>query len=70
MLQSRASNRQLMRAESILVFGDYDVDGVTSTVQLVHFLRLLGTEPRFIVPSRMDEGYGLSLEAIDRAFCR
>ena len=55
-------------AESILVFGDYDVDGVTSTVQLVHLLRLLGTQPRFTVPRRMDEGYGLSREAIDRAF--
>ena len=38
-------------AESILVFGDYDVDGVTSTVQLVHLLRLLGTQPRFTVPA-------------------
>lgn len=54
--------------ESVVVFGDYDVDGVTSTVQLVHMLRTLGLEPRFCVPRRLDEGYGLSREAIDRVF--
>jgi single-stranded-DNA-specific exonuclease len=54
--------------ESVVVFGDYDVDGVTSTVQLVSMLRTLDLEPRFCVPRRMDEGYGLSREAIDRVF--
>jgi single-stranded-DNA-specific exonuclease len=52
--------------ESVVVFGDYDVDGVTSTVQLVSMLRTLGLEPRFCVPRRLDEGYGLSRDAIDR----
>ncbi len=56
------------RNESIVVFGDYDVDGVTSTVQLVSMLRRFGLEPRFCVPLRLDEGYGLSQEAIDRSF--
>lgn len=54
--------------ESVVVFGDYDVDGVTSTVQLVSFLRSLELEPRFSVPRRLDEGYGLSRDAIDRIF--
>ena len=54
------------KKESIVVFGDYDVDGITSTVQLVSMLRRFGLAPRFCVPLRMDEGYGLSLEAIDR----
>jgi len=54
--------------ESIVVFGDYDVDGVTSTVQLVSMLRTLDCNPRFCVPRRMDEGYGLSRDAIDRVF--
>ncbi len=54
--------------ESVVVFGDYDVDGVTSTVQLVSMLRTLELEPRFSVPRRMDEGYGLSRDAIDRVF--
>lgn len=54
--------------ESVVVFGDYDVDGVTSTVQLVCLLRKLGLEPRFCVPRRLEEGYGLSREAIERVF--
>jgi single-stranded-DNA-specific exonuclease len=54
--------------ESVVVFGDYDVDGVTSTVQLVSMLRTLELEPRFSVPRRMDEGYGLSRDAINRVF--
>jgi single-stranded-DNA-specific exonuclease len=56
------------RKESVVVFGDYDVDGVTSTVQLVSLLRSLELEPRFSVPRRLDEGYGLSRDAIDRVF--
>ncbi len=54
--------------QSVVVFGDYDVDGVTSTVQLVSMLRTLDLEPRFCVPRRLDEGYGLSRDAIDRVF--
>jgi len=56
------------RTEDVVVFGDYDVDGVTSTVQLVSLLRHLGLDPRFCVPKRLEEGYGLSREAIDRVF--
>lgn len=56
------------RGEDVVVFGDYDVDGVTSTVQLVSLLRHLDLDPRFCVPRRMEEGYGLSREAIDRVF--
>ncbi|MGJ8639434.1 MAG: single-stranded-DNA-specific exonuclease RecJ [Opitutaceae bacterium] len=54
--------------ESVVVFGDYDVDGVTSTVQLVSMLRTLELDPRYCVPRRLDEGYGLSRDAIDRVF--
>ncbi|MFO8027942.1 MAG: single-stranded-DNA-specific exonuclease RecJ [Opitutales bacterium] len=56
------------QAEDIVVFGDYDVDGITSTVQLVGMLRFLGLEPRFCVPRRLEEGYGMSREAMDRVF--
>lgn len=59
--------REAIRAdERIAVLGDYDVDGVTSTVLLVSVLQRLGTSPRFIVPRRLEEGYGLSRTAIDR----
>ncbi len=60
--------RAIEGKESVIVFGDYDVDGVTSTVQLVSMLRSLELEPRYCVPRRMDEGYGLSRDAIDRVF--
>ncbi|MDR2675644.1 MAG: single-stranded-DNA-specific exonuclease RecJ [Opitutaceae bacterium] len=53
--------------ETIVVLGDYDVDGVTSTALLVSILRRFGLHPRFIVPRRMEDGYGLSRSAIDRA---
>jgi single-stranded-DNA-specific exonuclease RecJ len=53
--------------EEIVVLGDYDVDGVSSTALLVSILRRFGSKPRFIVPRRMEDGYGLSRSAIDRA---
>lgn len=51
----------------IVVLGDYDVDGVTSTALLVSVLRRFGLNPKFIVPRRSEDGYGLSRSAIDRA---
>lgn len=53
--------------EKVLVLGDYDVDGVTSTTFFVSVLRQFGLDPRYLVPLRMDEGYGLSLQALERA---
>ncbi|MFA6960083.1 MAG: single-stranded-DNA-specific exonuclease RecJ [Opitutaceae bacterium] len=53
--------------EDIVVLGDYDVDGVSSTALLVSVLRRFGLRPRFVVPRRMEDGYGLSRSAIDRA---
>ena len=57
----------LARQEEIVVLGDYDVDGVSSTALLVSILRRFGANPRFIVPRRSEDGYGLSRSAIDRA---
>lgn len=59
--------RAMAEGESILIFGDYDVDGVTSTSLLVSVLQSFGVFPRYTVPRRLEEGYGLSREAIDRA---
>lgn len=53
--------------ESVVVLGDYDVDGVSSTALLVMILRRFGLNPRFVVPRRSEDGYGLSRSAIDRA---
>jgi single-stranded-DNA-specific exonuclease len=53
--------------EEVAVLGDYDVDGVSSTALLVMILRRFGLNPRFVVPRRSEDGYGLSRSAIDRA---
>ncbi len=53
--------------EEVVVLGDYDVDGVSSTALLVMVLRRFGLKPRFVVPRRSADGYGLSRSAIDRA---
>jgi single-stranded-DNA-specific exonuclease len=45
--------------EKILVFGDYDVDGVTSTALLTEFLRNTGADVSYYIPHRIKEGYGL-----------
>lgn len=52
--------------ETIGVFGDYDVDGVTSTTLLTDFLEALGARVRCTIPDRMIEGYGLSRAGVDR----
>jgi single-stranded-DNA-specific exonuclease len=51
--------------ESLVIFGDYDVDGVTSTALLVEVLSALGWSVNYYLPHRMDEGYGLSLDALE-----
>jgi single-stranded-DNA-specific exonuclease len=53
--------------EKVIVLGDYDVDGVSSTALLVLVLRRFGLDPTFVVPRRSEDGYGLSRSAIDRA---
>lgn len=50
----------------ITIYGDYDVDGVTSTSLLWHCLQLCGATVDYYIPSRMEEGYGLNLAAIQQ----
>ena len=52
--------------ERIAVFGDFDVDGMSSTCLLTLGLRELGADVHPFIPHRFDEGYGLSKEALDR----
>ena len=56
----------LDRRERIVLFGDYDVDGVTSLALLAETLRAYGAAPDLFLPLRMEEGYGLSRESIER----
>ena len=58
--------------ERIVLFGDYDVDGVTSLALLAEMLRAYGSTPELFLPLRMEEGYGLSRESVERCLeqCR
>jgi single-stranded-DNA-specific exonuclease len=56
----------LDQRERIVLFGDYDVDGVTSLALLDEMLRAYGGAPALFLPLRMEEGYGLSRESIER----
>ncbi len=57
------------RGEKIAVFGDYDVDGITSTCMLTDFLRSQGGCCISYIPSRLEEGYGLNPIAIRQLKC-
>lgn len=50
--------------EKIVIYGDYDVDGITAVTILWHAIKLLGGDAHYYVPHRIDEGYGLNCEAI------
>src|SRR5213593_1644655 len=70
--QMRAAVSRVLAAldqgERIVLFGDYDVDGVTSLALLDEMLRAYGGAPELFLPLRMEEGYGLSRESIERCF--
>lgn len=54
------------RGEKVVVFGDYDVDGITGTAIMVNTLKLLGIDATYYIPHRYGEGYGLSLESVKK----
>lgn len=58
-------NNAIKNKLNIIVYGDYDVDGVTSTVILYKALKNLGANVDFYIPNREEEGYGLNFFAID-----
>ena len=51
--------------EKIIIYGDYDVDGVTSSVLLVELFRSFGADVDTYIPDRFKEGYGINIEALD-----
>ncbi len=57
---------KIKNQEKILVYGDYDVDGVTATVLVLETLKILGASVDIYLPDRVSEGYGLNKEAIDK----
>ncbi|OYW49891.1 MAG: single-stranded-DNA-specific exonuclease RecJ, partial [Rhizobiales bacterium 12-68-15] len=60
----------VLKGESVAVFGDYDVDGATSTALLVSLLRTAGLDPLFHIPDRIFEGYGPNVGAIEQLAAR
>jgi single-stranded-DNA-specific exonuclease len=59
--------KALANRERIVIFGDYDVDGITSTALLYLVLSRFGANVDWYLPNRVDEGYGLSKAGIDNA---
>ena len=57
--------RALADHERIAVFGDYDVDGITATCILVDYLQSRGADVLHYIPRRIEDGYGLSVDAIE-----
>lgn len=52
--------------EKTVIYGDYDVDGITSTSILYMFLKSLGVNVSYYIPSRSDEGYGINMLALSK----
>lgn len=57
-------SRAIDEQEKIVIYGDYDVDGITSTALMYSVLRDLGSHPSFYIPERQSEGYGLNADAL------
>ena len=69
---SRAAGRiaqAIAQKQKIVIYGDYDVDGITATAILWHAIRNLGGDVASYIPHRLEEGYGLNAEAIEQ-ICR
>ena len=56
----------LEEGRSMLVWGDYDVDGITATALVKDFMRFHGIEARHHIPSRLEAGYGLNADVIEK----
>ncbi|MCF7853169.1 MAG: single-stranded-DNA-specific exonuclease RecJ [Candidatus Pacebacteria bacterium] len=59
----------VQRGETILIHGDYDTDGITSAVLVSQVLSQCGGRTEVFLPHRIDDGYGLTAESIDKACC-
>jgi single-stranded-DNA-specific exonuclease len=57
--------RAIENGEKIAIYGDYDVDGMTSSCLLASYFRSKGIDYEIYIPGRMDEGYGVNLPALD-----
>ena len=53
-------------SEKVIIYGDYDVDGITSITVLKSFLKDIGIDAAYYIPNRIDEGYGLNIPAVEK----
>ena len=58
--------RAISNKEKITVYGDYDVDGITSTAMVYDFLHSQGADITYYIPDRKDEGYGINIMAVNK----
>ncbi len=58
--------RAIYQQEKIVIYGDYDADGITSVVVLLHFIRQIYNNVTYYIPDRIAEGYGLHRAAVER----
>ena len=58
------------RGERILIYGDYDVDGITATSILMRLFRTCGIKAEYIIPDRIEDGYGMNIESAQNIISR
>ena len=58
--------RKILERKRIRIIGDYDVDGITSITVLKKFLKERGLDVEYYIPNRLNEGYGLNKQAIEK----
>ncbi len=61
-------NEAMGKKERILIYGDYDVDGCTAVALVYRFLQQFYSNIDYYIPDRYDEGYGVSIQGVDRAY--
>lgn len=66
----RRIEKAIENGERMVIYGDYDVDGVCGTVILLECLQLLGAKAEYYIPDRFSEGYGLNCEAVEKLAAR
>lgn len=59
-------NEAIKNGENIVIYGDYDVDGLTATALMYRCLKLVGAQVSYYIPERLEEGYGLNADALAR----
>ena len=60
-------NKALINKEKVMIYGDYDVDGISSTCIMYMYLKNLGLDICYYIPDRFEEGYGTNKEAVKKA---